>query len=192
MTEDLLLSKTKGNAILHYCVDRILVCNKIYDTKLWTVNICDGYYGQETNGADIDVGVSQRIVENVKALKGMSDIEMIHHVLKLEYGYILDMLKYREKVSIIEVSTDDLIFPQNEYKSKVSDEDIGHYYERSLPIAVCIKASTGNFKTVDGVRSPSEFPSPKYKIVDGYHRSIAAMKSGEDKAEVIFLSEGKK
>ena len=57
-----------GPIVDQYCIYRILVINKVFDTGYWEVNICGGYYGQEIDDVTIDASLLFKINEQCEKL----------------------------------------------------------------------------------------------------------------------------
>jgi len=135
-----------------YCIDRILRSNKLYDPESWEANWGSDYYGEEVNNININRGISKKLSEQFDELFTLNTLkEKIDYVLIKEYGYILDKIKDKEyEVKVI--NTEDITFPQEEYKKKIDSTD---YY------------SDNRYNLIRGV---CYFDGEKYKVIDGYHR----------------------
>jgi len=149
-----------GEIVDKYCIYRILVINKAFDTGYWEVNICGGYYGQEINDVTISVSILNHINSQCERLFQLETLsEKLRYVLELEYGFLLDDVKdcEFELISIYKNHIDFKKLNQNHIKN-VKGEDLKHY-------------------------SPTEYDLPRgivrgeidnYKIIDGFHRIIAS------------------
>ena len=121
-----------------YCFDRICSAFRIYDKDYYEVESCWGYYGEEVDGVYFEN--EEKIVDAYnKILELSSDIEKIKYILELEYGYLIDRVKYTTSAKIAIVKPEKIILPQQEYFMKLSKEVIEEYKDRKLPVAVCIK-----------------------------------------------------
>lgn len=129
------------------------------------VNVCGGYYGEEVNGLLFNKQESLELA--IDNLFKMSDVEKIKHILTLEYGYLLPILKNITKVSLLTV-------PLSSIKSRSDDENFYHkikdtseFYGKdyTLPRAVLFN----NF------------------LIDGNHRILEAKKLGLELVSVIIL-----
>ena len=152
--------------INEYCFERICVALKIYDKDYYEIETCGGYYGEEVDGVYFE---NEEKVVNAynELLKLESDIEKIKYILELEYGYLIDKVKNTASAYILNVNTDIIKLPQQEYFMKLSKEVIEDYKDRKLPIAVCINEKD------------------KYILVDGYHRFIANKDRAANKIIVL-------
>ena len=158
-----------GEIVDKYCIYRILVINKVFDTGYWEVNICGGYYGQEIDDVTIDASLLFKINEQCEKLFQLETLsEKLRYVLELEYGFLLDDVKdcEFELISIYKNHIDFKKLNQN-HINNVKMEDLDHY-------------------------NPSKYELPRgivrgdidnYKIIDGFHRIIA---SGDKKPFGVF------
>lgn len=147
--------------INEYCFERICVAMKVYDKNNYEVESCPGYYGEEIGGVYFEK--EEELVNTYnELLKLGSDIEKIKYVLELEYGYLLDRVKFKTSAKIEEVATEKIKLPQQEYFVKLSKEVIEDYRNRELPVAVCIKEKDRFHDVFD-----------RYILIDGYHRFVA-------------------
>ena len=166
-TEDIsdkLVRKADQNSILHYCIERILVSEKLYDPDMWDVYVAPGYYGEEVRSVTVDI--SAPIIDKLKKLVTMTNIQKIKYILTEEYGYLLPPLDAYKNVVIHTAKLSNVIPTQNYYKAKV---DASIYHSRSLPYCVV--------ESGDG----------KFKIVDGHHRYAAAAYDSVPFIPVIIL-----
>jgi hypothetical protein len=155
-----------GEIVDKYCIYRILVINKAFDTGNWEVNTCGGYYGQEIDDVTIDASLLFKINEQCEKLFKLETLsEKLRYVLELEYGFLLDDVKdcEFELISIYKNHIDFKKLNQN-HIINVKMEDLSHYSisNYDLPRGIVRGDSTG------------WVPMDNYKIVDGYHRIIAA------------------
>lgn len=147
--------------INEYCFERICVAMKIYDKDYYEVESCPGYYGEEIGGVYFEK--EEELVNTYNELLTLgSDIEKIKYVLELEYGYLLDRVKFKTSAKVEEVDTEKIKLPQQEYFVKLSKEVIEDYKNRKLPVAVCIKEKDRFYDVFD-----------TYTLIDGYHRFVA-------------------
>lgn len=138
--------------LLLYCIERILVSEKIYELNKWGCKIEGGYYGQEVNGVKFTGNVAA-IIEKVKKLESMSDNQRIEFILNNEYGHLPEHYQNKEW-RIEEVKRAKIIIVNNNHYTKLKDNP---YFgqDRLLPICVLLKQGDN------------------YSIVDGYHRLAA-------------------
>jgi hypothetical protein len=147
--------------INEYCFERICMVMKIYDKDYYEVESCPGYYGEEIGGVYFEK--EEELVNTYNELLTLgSDIEKIKYVLELEYGYLLDRVKFKTSAKVEEVDTEKIKLPQQEYFVKLSKEVIEDYRNRELPVAVCIKNKDRFYDVFD-----------TYTLIDGYHRFVA-------------------
>jgi len=149
-----------GEIVDKYCIYRILAINKAYDASYWEVNICGGYYGQEIDDVTIDVYILNIINDQCVKLFQLETLsEKLRYVLELEYGFLLDDVKDCdfELISIYKNYIDFKKLNQN-HITNVKMEDLSHY-------------DSSNYELPRGiVRGEID----NYKIIDGFHRIIAA------------------
>ena len=153
--------------ILLYSFDRILRLSKVSFEPV----IKSGYYGQELDSVKLTDDSKVKIKENLSVLKGLSHVDMIKKTLEMEYGYLLDSLDNKNKVSIQKISINSIKY-NRDYCKKIdfSNSTYGEYY-----------------KFPRGVFVPSPDPVRPYRIVDGYHRVAKANEIGLRKINVIVL-----
>jgi len=155
----------KDNAFIYF-VDRIVRAHKVYDTSIWSLTACGGYYGQEVDEVRLDLETSNEI-QSVCDICSAACLSKeygpaIELVLSLEYGLVLDSLKDR-KWTIEKVKIDDVLVGNPEHMRKVDLKIVKEYQintiHKKLPVAICIH---------------SDSPTSPYRLFDGYHRYTAA------------------
>jgi len=147
------------DTFLHYCVDRLLVKYKAFESEMWCVIASRGYYGEEV---DKIVFEDNSLFKDIRHLHKCAPNARIEFVLEKEYGHLLSSLigkKYKNK----KVLVSDLIVSNTEYYKKIDSSEIT--LDETLPIGIYLK---------DG---------EKYKLVDGYHRYLL----NKDKKEVDII-----
>lgn len=155
----------KLNDFDRYCIDRLLVARKIWDTDNWEVRVCGGYYGQEIEG--VFLRNAEKIENEVTELLKLSDSDKIKYVLNLEYGYILDVLE-NKTFEICEVNKTDIVFGQEGHYKKLNKDIVEKYQNYELPRGVCV------------------WDDLKYRVIDGYHRISACQ---DKKIKIILAKE---
>ena len=158
-----------GPIVDQYCIYRILVINKAFDTSYWEVNICGGYYGQEIDDVTIDASILFKINEQCEKLFQLETLsEKLRYVLELEYGFLLDDVKdcEFELISIYKNHIDFKKLNQN-HINNVKMEDLSHY----------------NISNYDLPRGIVRGEIDNYKVIDGFHRIIA---SDDKNSFVVF------
>lgn len=159
------ISKTKDK-ILKYCVDRILRNSNLNKDSLET-RVFGGYYGDEYE-ISLNNEISNKIVKNLESLKNKNDFDMIKEVLLLEYGYLLESINNKTSCNIEKINIKDVIL-NDYYVKKVNDlECYGEDYK--LERGIYIKEGS------------------KFRIIDGYHRFMAAKKLNYNTINAIVLS----
>jgi len=156
---------TKRNAVIQslwgittelnkYTIDRILRLNKIWMPENWEVNISNGYYGQEIEEVVFVSDFAKKLESEIEfALSINSKKELIYHLLKLEYGEVLDKLQ-DSKFEVLTIKRSDIIFGNNNHFQNVLKEDLDHYSDK-------------NYSGIRGIVNKSR---EKFKLIDGYHR----------------------
>lgn len=166
-SDSITLREKKLNSILYdfsiqsqdlinkYCIYRILVKHKIYDTDKWSAQWSGGYYGDEVDDIVIDKSYFDPVIKDINDMISIPTMEgKIEFVLNLEYGRILDKL-VGKKYELKSISKDSIIFGQVNHLKNVLRKTLDFYSDikyRGLPRGIAYK--DGN----------------KYRIVDGYHR----------------------
>lgn len=155
-----------GEIVDKYCIYRILSINKVWNTDLWEVNKSGGYYGDEIDSVTLDIVTLSKVSNQCSKIFEFTTLrDKLLYVIELEYGFILDELKDCdfELIKIYKNHIDFKKLNQNHIKN-VKMEDLDHYSidNYDLPRGIVRGDSTG------------WVPMDNYKIVDGYHRIIAA------------------
>lgn len=156
-----------GFDIDEYCFNRILTINKLWDTEIYEINICRGYYGQEVESITIQDSILRKIenqFEEVLNFDSLSD--KIRYILTLENGYLLESIK---DVNFVfgEISNSDINIKNSDHHIKSISKK--KFYEHYPYLHGILKEKSG-----------------KYKIIDGHHRIL----STKDKIlRVAFYSE---
>jgi len=153
--------KDISDPIRAYCFSRLLMRSELFDPGLWEVDICNGYYGEETEGASFD---ARKLNELEKVLTKFLKIKkhrlMVEFTLKNEYGYILPALENQEW-QILDVPTGKVILSNQDHYQRLDQSVVDMYKDKEwqkldLPHAV-VCLSNGNLR-----------------LIDGYHRWVAA------------------
>ena len=138
--------------INRYCIDRLLVINKIYDKNNWRAHWSSGYYGQEVDKISINSKIFSKLESSISKVISLESLkDKVEFLLIEEYGHILDKIKDKE-YKIIEVDKSDIVFTQEEYKNKIETEPYYSDKDYNMYRGVCL---------FDGV---------KWRVIDGYHR----------------------
>jgi len=149
-----------GEIVDKYCIYRILSINKVWHPDLWEVNTTGGYYGDEIDDVTLDIVTLSKVSTECSKLFDLTTLkDKILYVVELEYGFVLDELKNCdfELITIYKNHIDFKKLNQNHIKN-VKMEDLSHYSEDMYDLPRGI------------VRGEID----SYKIVDGFHRIIAA------------------
>ncbi len=160
-------NKHAAKLIDRYGLDRILRFLKVYDPALWDWTSQHGYYGDEVGSVYLDdrtLHVVEEMYADFRALKTVASKTLF--LLKMEYGYVLDVLKGVKKFVVkTGVPIGEVYLPNDRYVKKV--DPVSFYDGYDLIHAVTI---------VDGKR---------YRVLDGYNRMVAALKNGKRKVNLI-------
>ena len=144
-----------------YLIDRILRTNGFYDKDNWDAIAVGGYYGEELGPIYLNNSIAQQVDNNVNEVMSLNNTTaQLEYVLNLEYGFILPAIKDKEW-KIVEVNKDAISFGNENYYYKLDKDLIALYKDYELPRGVCL--NNGG----------------KYRIIDGYHRILAAPQSFE-------------
>lgn len=176
--ENFVISKINIDRLVEFLKSNLEINHNLFDKDI--VKICEGldkedfifetsggYYGEELDSVRIDNGKIVNSLASLFSIKGyrkeklkkiisntnnnyISD-DYVKKILIEEYGYILESLK-NSKFKIIDVNTNDIIFPQKEYNIFIKSKNLSGYKNR--------KGICGLVKMVDD----------KYHVIDGYHR----------------------
>lgn len=153
--------------LVKYAIDRLLVVNKIWDRNNWDIEIGNGYYGQEIDGAYIKNSVSKKLESEIETILGInSDVELIHHILKLEYGEVLEVLK-NTTFSVEFVRRSNIVFGNNEHFKNVIKKDIPYYSDRDYTgiRGIVLKRDDGKFRLIDGYHRCSKTENDKVRVI---------------------------
>ena len=147
-----------------YAIERVLSHAGISSKDAWEVRVCGGYYGEEIDGVYLDINpkLLTKLNAEIQMIIEQDDQYAIPAALIFEYGHLLDRLIDREW-SIIDLHTEDVVVPNQDYFRKVEMKDwLFDYQNRTLP--VCVLDSS-------------------YRLVDGYHRFNA----NKDKKKITVV-----
>ena len=156
------------STIEKYCIDRLLRIYRAYDKDLYTLNVCDGYYGEEIDGFDF-INYDKMLDSINILLEKETDIEKIRHVLFEEYSYVLDTIEDFTVADVYKISLDKIIF-NKDYVSRLKKTfDYNSYnFDTGIPVGV-VKCLNG-----------------EYILVDGYHRFLSLKEKSKDASYVII------
>lgn len=153
--------------IFSYCVNRILTHSELRSPDNWKLNILQGYYGEELDGARF-TGEVPIALNNLLSNKNDS-AEMVKIALTQEYGYLLPDLKDVIDFHIVGVALDDISIGQGEHYRRLDQKFVKQYNGFNMPLAVCLANRNGN-----------------HRLIDGYHRIAAARAEGSKVVKVIL------
>lgn len=128
---------------LKYGIDRLSNYANISGDNFPAYGVPD-YYGETLRIEQIDS--SHELFKLFDKYQGLNLDEKLKFLLTQEYGYILDVLKNKNHVSLQEISVSDLQLNNHYYKQVKSLE---RYKEYLLPRGVFIKEA-GKFRLIDG------------------------------------------
>lgn len=157
----------KINKIMEYCIDRLLVIHKAYDTSLYDAKVSWGYYGQEIVGYDFE---NSEELENdvLEMLFLKNDIDRIFFVLEKEYSFILPALKSCTHIEVDHVAEIDLI-SNMDYMRKIPCNN--YQINKDIPTGVVLNHHGD------------------HRLIDGYHRFLTMKKDEQlSVAKYIVLS----
>lgn len=137
---------------LKYCVNRLINASDISEDNFSAYGV-SGYYGEEIQIKMNDISNHEVFALFNQAQTSTLD-EKIKLLLKFEYGYIIDSIKDKVNLSFQKINVNDIVFNDAYYKQIKSLDKYGESY--ILPRGIFIK---------DG---------PKFKLIDGYHRTSYA------------------
>ena len=152
-----------------YCLDRVLRCLGLQDSNNWEVITGGGYYGEEIHGCLPNQKILDQLKKDLEAIIKLSDIDKIKFILQAEYGFILPELKDMNDAQVTTISFQDIKLPNLDYSRKINRLYVTQYNDYKLPRAICVK---------DG---------DKYRLIDGYHRVLAAENKKLDKFQIIVI-----
>ena len=158
-----------GEIVDKYCIYRLLVYYKVFDTESWSIDVVGGYYGEEIGDVSIDSPLFKRLQSSILELGGLQSLsDKLKFCLNLEYGHILPELETVdfEVISIYKTYIDFKKLNQ-EHIENCKQEDLTHYSSQNYSLPRGIVKRKGD----------------TYTIVDGYHRIIAT----DQKAFEVFL-----
>lgn len=139
-----------------YCINRILVCNKVWDPKNWQAERCGGYYGDEVGDVLISNKTFKKVVSDIKNILDLDSLEdKVNYILNLEYGFILDKIK-NKKYSVKSIDIEDIDFSQSDHLKKVLTKKMDYYSDKNY--------------IRDNIRGVAYWNGNKWSLVDGYHR----------------------
>lgn len=137
-----------------YCIYRILVKHKIYETDKWYASWSGGYYGDEVDDISIEEKHFEPAIKDIEHMISLPSMEeKINFILTLEYGKILDKL-IGKKYQIEWVSKGNIVFGQENHLKNVLHKTLDFYSDSLYQLP----------------RGISYFDGEKFRIVDGYHR----------------------
>lgn len=142
-----------------YCINRILVSNKVWDTRNWEAEVEGGYYGDEVGDVLIEISVFNKLLKDIDSLLKLDTLEdKINFILELEYGFILDKIKDK-KYHVLSVDKIDIDLPQDNHFKKVLNEDLQYCDDKNY--------------LRNSIRGVAYWNGNKWVLIDGYHRIVS-------------------
>lgn len=147
-----------------YTLDRILRINKLFDTTKFTIDVINGYYGEEIGDILIKEDIANKIENQLSVAFNIFNLnERVIYLLHLEYGYLLPELK-SAKFSIQTIRKDELVFGSKSQSNKVSEKKLNYYQNYGLMKGVVLKTDSG-FRLIDGYHRCSVSDSESLKVI---------------------------
>ena len=160
----------ENDEFTRYCIDRIFHALKLWDISKWDYSIEHGYYGQEIEWVKIGNDTRSLLYDAIlEVMTAKTNKEKLFSVLKLEYGYVLDTLAQFDNWEIIKVPVKQIRAGAIKHYVKLDAEIVKTYDKYELPIGICIKG----------------LKTPKYRLMDGYHRYASAVNRKVEEVKVI-------
>ena len=132
----------------------------------WEAHIGGSYYGEEIHR--ISFNYQSLVLANIgKLLNCKSDKGMIHHVLKLEYGDIIQSVENCQSWKVETVKTKDII-PNKNRLNNLHENMVYLYKDHDLPRCILV------------------FDGEKYRLVDGHHRFTSAKNQNHEEILAII------
>lgn len=159
--------------ILRYCVDRLVRIKRLWNPSIWKIRTIGGYYGEEIGTVTLKHDKADDIDKAFFGLESASD--KIMYILEQEYGFLLPELSDRTW-DIKEVDIDDIRAGSEGQMRKVDQEGVECYKDiKDDPIGIVILKDYAN--------------TTPYRLIDGYHRLLAAKRNELKKVNVVIGSE---
>jgi hypothetical protein len=156
------------NPLTGYALERLLRALSVYEPENWNIKVARGYYGEEVMGVKLNSAKASEVEKEANALCAMKPDEQVERALVLEYGYLLDSV-VGKKWSVKEIDTRLLALGQESHYRALDTKAVDRYRgERKLPYAVTLPREDG-----------------RYRVIDGYHRSAAAIRDNLKSVLVI-------
>lgn len=138
-----------------YTFDRIFRINKVFSPDVWSIDISNGYYGEQIDGCFLHESIVENICNQINESMNILNLsERIEYLLKLEYGYILDDI-HECQYRVDFINRKDIRF-NNYYRKEVNK---------------CKFYSDNVYKNIRAVVLKKE---DYYQLVDGYHRFVSS------------------
>jgi hypothetical protein len=151
-----------------YCADRLMRIYKAYDKNLYSLEVSNGYYGEEISGFEFE-NYDEMLDSINTMLEKETDIQKIKFALSEEYSYLLDNLIQTNTITIEQIPLDKIGL-NGEYVSRLKkDSSYASYdFELNLPVGVVKRINN------------------QYFLIDGYHRFLD-LKDNEKEAPYIIM-----
>ncbi len=157
-----------GSKFEIYCLERVLVANRVYLPGNWEHMLTRGYYGQEVDSLTISRDVADECSRQYESICGIEGLGgRVERLLVIEYGSILPQLRGCTW-SIGEVPRERLVYPQPRHRDSASR---GRVYEGRDP---------------ESIMGVCKREGDQYRVVDGYHRLT---QTKGDKVTIIIADE---
>jgi len=148
--------------IYRYCIHRILTHFRVYQDESWQYHLTDDYYSQDVSSITLKPHIAEEIDRCLRQMVTLKDNRKIESILELEFGRVLPEIQNKEW-RIAQVPADSLRFTNQALYNKCADEDLTYLDSYKLPRGLCIAE-----------------PTATYRVIDGYHRLAAVIKSGSN------------
>lgn len=160
-----------GKSIDVYCINRLLVINKLYDPDKWDASITGGYYGEEISNISIESRTFTNLEKDIENILNMQTLkEKIEFLLIKEYGSILPAIKGKENYTHQNIDREKLIIGNKRHLNNVEKKSLDFYSDN---------------KYVGIIRGIAFEDNGYWRLIDGYHR---VSKTDLQKINLITIS----
>jgi hypothetical protein len=151
-------------------------------SEVFEISTTRGYYGEEIGGIYLNHALAQKLDRQWQQYQKLPEAQQLPHLLKLEYGYVLDALVGKRFIAE-SVAVKQLVFgARDHYVNKLDQGLVARYSAQLSDDAHRSQALRQRLQKVPlGVVTAER---ARYRVVDGYHRLRAAQISKQERAWV--------
>lgn len=178
------LRKKDVTHLVRYAAYRIISQSKLANKDNWQADVGRGYYGEEIHGFNFsDLKEIERVEQALLQItEDKTEKQLLDIALEFEYGYVLESLQGKSATTYY-IDADAIVPVARDHYNRLDRNQVSKYQDKFLEKSWDKKPTKFQKLPVCVVLREGE----KYRLIDGYHRYAAHVKSVGKNIHVIVV-----